>query len=69
MKPNVDFSKIRGVNYTVKPISQSDIIRRDLGYGKRLFLNSVRVWLDYRDYFRDPENYIETLVNFVRVCH
>lgn len=69
MKPNVDFSKIRGVNYGIKPISQSDVIRRDLGYGKRLFLNSVRVWLEYRDYFRDPENYIKTLVNFVRVCH
>lgn len=69
MKPNIDFSNVRGVNYTVKPIEKSDEIRRDLGYGKRLNLNSVRVWLSYHAYFNNPEEYIATLVNFVRVCN
>ena len=69
MKPTIDFSKVRGVNYGIKPIEKSDVIRRDLGYGKKLNLNSVRVWLSYGAYFRNPEEYLETLVNFVRVCH
>jgi len=65
MKPLKDYSFVKGVNYGVKEETR---VRRDLGYGKRLGVNSVRVWLSYLDYEADPEGYVQKLVNFVRVC-
>ncbi len=69
MKPLSDYSFIKGVNYAFKPLDKIEIIRRDLGYGKRIGLNSVRVWLSYRDFERDPSLYAERLKGYVRVCH
>ncbi len=67
MKPLQDYSFIKGVNYDVS--MDESITIRDLGYAKRLGINSVRFWLDYRDYEQEPEGYISRLVHFVRVCH
>ena len=64
MKPLSDYSFIKGVNYGVRDEATT---RRDLGYGKRLGINSVRVWLSYREYEKDPAC-IDRLVRFVRVC-
>jgi len=44
-------------------------LERDLGYGKRIGLNSTRIWLNYRDYERDPQGYIARLRNYIRLSH
>ena len=58
-----DYSWVRGVNHY---ISFGEQLKRELGYGKRVNLNSLRVWLDYRTYAREKDAYIERLVRFVR---
>ncbi len=69
MKPLEDYSFVRGVNYAFKPLEKADEIRRDLGYGKRIGLNSVRIWLSYHDYFNNPAAYAERLKGYVSLCH
>lgn len=67
MKPLTDYSFIRGVNYGMK--ADPAIVRRDLGYAKRLGINSVRIWLSYRRFEEAGQAYIDQLVTFVRTCH
>ncbi|HWB87480.1 MAG TPA: hypothetical protein VG675_25280 [Bryobacteraceae bacterium] len=63
-KPLKDYSFIRGVNYGMN--SDQAILERDLGYAKRVNLNSTRIWLNYLAYERDPEGYINRLRNYIR---
>ena len=49
-KPLKDYSFIRGVNYGM--YADQATIERDLGYAKRINLNSTRIWLSYRAYER-----------------
>jgi hypothetical protein len=44
-KPLKDYSFIRGVNYGMN--GDQAVIERDLGYAKRVNLNSTRIWLSY----------------------
>ncbi len=67
MKPLTDYSFIKGVNYGMP--ANDDITRRDLGYAKRLGINSVRIWLSYKAYEEKKEAYIGRLVDYVRTCH
>jgi len=39
-------------------------LERDLGYAKRINLNSTRIWLSYAGYERDPHGYIDRLRNY-----
>src|ERR1035441_3370404 len=55
-KPLKDYSFIRGVNYGMT--ADQAILERDLGYAKRLNLNSTRIWLNVGGYERDPQGYI-----------
>lgn len=55
-KPLKDYSFIKGVNYHME--DDPATLDRDLGYGKRIGLNSTRIWLSYRDYEKDPQGYI-----------
>ncbi len=64
-KPLKDYSHIRGVNYGMQ--GDEATLRRDLGYGKRLNLNSTRIWLSYQGYEKDPKGYIERLRNYIRI--
>ena len=64
-KPEIDCSRIRGVCYGITPEAQA---RRELGYGSRVGLNTVRFWLSPRVYEREGEGYIKRIVDFVRVC-
>ena len=48
MKPLKDYSFIKGVNYGMP--KDDTITLRDLGYAKRLGINSVRIWLSYHSY-------------------
>ena len=66
-KPLKDYSHIRGVNHGMQ--GEEATWRRDLGYGKRINLNSTRIWLNYQGYEKDPKGYIERLRNYIRVSH
>jgi hypothetical protein len=66
-KPLKDYSFIRGVNYGMQ--GDEATLRRDLGYGKRVNLNSTRIWLSYQAYEKDPKAYIERLRNYIRISH
>ena len=63
-KPLKDYSFVRGVNYGMT--ADQAILERDLGYAKRLNLNSTRIWLNYTGYERDPQAYINRLRNYIR---
>lgn len=66
-KPLKDYSFIRGVNYGMN--ADPAILERDLGYAKRINLNSTRIWLNYTGYEREPEAYIGRLRNYIRAGH
>jgi hypothetical protein len=42
------------------------VIERDLGYAKRVNLNSTRIWLSYQGYEKDPQGFIDRLRNYIR---
>jgi len=63
-KPLKDYSNIRGVNYGLN--AEQAVLERDLGYAKRLNLNSTRIWLSYQVYERDPQGYISRLRKYLR---
>lgn len=67
-EPLKDYSFIRGVCYGGW-MADSLTIQKELGYAKRLQLNSTRIWLDYNSYFRDPSAYIQKLRNYIRTAH
>ncbi len=54
-KPLKDYSFIRGVNYGM--MGDQAVLERDLGYAKRVNLNSTRIWLSYQAYERDPQGF------------
>ena len=66
-KPLKDYSFIRGVNYSMN--GDRAVLDRDLGYAKRVNLNSTRIWLSYQAYEKDPNAYIESLRNYIRTAH
>ena len=63
-KPLKDYSFVRGVNYGM--MGDQKILERDLGYARRVNLNSTRIWLSYTAYEKDPQGYIERLRNYIR---
>jgi hypothetical protein len=68
-KPLSDYSFIRGVCYPGGWRGDQKTIERDLGYAKRLQLNSTRVWLSQASYQRDPKGFIDSIRNYVRISH
>lgn len=64
-KPLKDYSFIRGVNYGMD--GDQATIERDLGYARRINLNSTRIWLSYKAYEADPQGFISRLRNYIRV--
>jgi endo-1,4-beta-mannosidase len=46
--------------------SDQATVERDLGYAKRINLNSTRIWLSYKAYEKDPQGYIDRLRNYIR---
>jgi hypothetical protein len=65
MKILSDYRHIRGVNYGV-PAYEKAV--HDLALGKRIGLNSVRVWLSPWEYFRNGEAYCRHVKEFFRAC-
>ena len=69
MKALQDYSFIRGFCYPGGAFKPEEQIRRELGYAKRLELNSTRIWLSERKYREDPRSFIEQLMSFVRIAY
>ena len=63
-KPLTDYSFIQGVNYGMD--GDQAVVERDLGYAKRVNLNSTRIWLSYQGYEKDPKGFIDRLRNYIR---
>jgi hypothetical protein len=63
-RPLNDYSFIRGVNYSMA--GDQAVLERDLGYAKRLNLNSTRIWLNYEAYEKNEQAYIDRLRNYIR---
>jgi hypothetical protein len=64
-----DYSFIRGANYPSGWRNPQAIIERNLGYAKRLSLNSTRVWLSYTAYERDPDGLMKSIKNYIETAH
>jgi hypothetical protein len=72
-----DFAGMRGANY-VPSYARNDVqiwmdydpavIDRELGYAERLKLNTVRVFLQYAVYERDPQLFLERFESFLSLC-
>jgi len=58
---------IRGVNYRMS--DDPAVLERDLGYAKRVNLNSTRTWLSCQGYERDPQGHTNRLRNYIRTSH
>jgi hypothetical protein len=67
-EPLKDYSFIRGVCYPGGWMNEQKIIERDLGYAKKLYLNSTRIWLSYKRYLNDPAGFIQKLQKYVRTA-
>lgn len=66
-KPLKDYGFIRGVNHVMTGDVQ--VLKRDLGYAKRLQLNSTRIWLSIEEFEKDPQAYVSRLREYIRVSH
>jgi hypothetical protein len=69
IRPLADYSFIRGVCYPGGWRGDQKTIERDLGYAKRLQLNSTRVWLSQRSFQQDPNALIQSIRDYVRIAH
>lgn len=66
MKPLQDYSFLKGVNHGLE--RDEAALRRHLGYGKRLGINSVRIWLSYKEFAKEGAGYVDALRQYIRVC-
>ena len=67
MLTSEECGRIRGFCYGWK--GSQEEIERDMGYARRLALNSTRIWLRYQEYYENPKEYIEKLRNFIRTAY
>ena len=67
LEPLKDYSHIRGVCHG--PTRDQAQLEKELGYAKRLNLNSTRIWLSYQAYQRNPEEYLKNLKNYIRTSY
>ena len=77
MKRVVDYSSLRGFNYTQSNAWNDrdgwahydhDIVERDMGYAERLKLNSARLFLPYSVYKENPEKFLADVKDFVQTA-
>lgn len=77
MKKKVDYSKIRGFNYT-QPNAWNDcdawshydhdIVERDMRYAQRLQLNSARIFIPYSCYRENPKEFLANVKDFIQTA-
>lgn len=63
------YSDIRGFNYTAAYNASKEQLVREMGYARRLQLNSVRIWLEHKDYKKDPSDFMRKVLQFVDTVH
>ena len=72
-----DFKWIKGANYTPSYASNdvvtwndfdAEVVDRELGYAKKLGLNSVRTWLQYIVYEDNPKRFLENFETYLSLC-
>jgi len=64
-----DYSFIRGVCYGLPYLLPVEQVKRELVYGRKLNLNSTRIWLVYDIYKENPKKFIDGLVTYVRTAN
>ena len=65
-KLETDYSNIKGVCYLGWRADETTV-RTQLGYAKRIGINSTRIWL--WGYDNDPKQFISSLKNYVRIAN
>jgi hypothetical protein len=68
-KPLTDYSFIRGANFPGGYRNTQAIVERDLGYARKLGLNSTRVWLSYTAYERDSAGLLKSIKSYIETAH
>lgn len=66
-KQATDYSKIHGVCFLGWRADEATV-RTQLGYGQKIGLNSTRIWMGPAQYQRDPEGFIKTLRNYIKIA-
>ena len=61
--------RLQFYSWSLSQFNSEETLDRDLGFMKRLQLNSTRVWLSQRAYESNPEEYINRVLNYVRSCY
>ena len=57
---------LRGANYSLP--GDEERLRRELSYGRRVNLNSIRVWLSFRAWEKRGKDYLERLKKSIRIA-
>jgi hypothetical protein len=78
MKKQWDYSSVRGCNYFQSTgtrglnmwgeVYDPAVVERELGYAKKIGLNSARVFLNYLTYRENPGRFIKNLKHFVKAA-
>ena len=77
MKKAVDYSKLRGFNYTASYAWNDedfwfhydhDVVDREMAYAERLGLNSARIFLTYAFYKKGGDAFLANVKDFVRTA-
>ena len=77
MRKHVEYSKIRGFNYTQSNVKNDyefwkyyshEIVDRDMCYAERLNLNSARIFLVYQAYAENKEAFLANVLDFVQTA-
>ena len=64
----IDCSNIRGVCYSRGLSIPFDEVRKELGYAKKLNINSTRVWLRMKEWEKDPDGFLDKVVKYIRLA-
>ena len=67
MKPLNDYSNIRGVCYGFRGDDQAQF-ERELGWAKKIGVNSVRFWMNQGEFEKDPQSFLRRQRNFMETC-
>ena len=67
MKPLNDYRHIRGVCYSY--LGDEERMRRELGYGARVGLNSIRFWTSAVRYETEGDAYIQSIKRKVQIAY
>jgi hypothetical protein len=71
MRPLKDYSNIKGFNYSLASLKDynHEIEVRNMGYAKRLTLNSCRLFMHMEDWKKDSERFLDNLRDFMTVAY